>query len=149
MSLFRRKRPALPQIRNEPSGPNPPCLISLAPPGLVDDKVTINLPGPSTSQITPLDERTYLVLDQGEGPCAYQTKTGLVSLSDAVSAAQAVCDGFVMRQLAAHPALAAQAGFSRVQWVFMPDPQDGSPGLPDADILDLLLANNIEYSLYL
>ncbi|MDR1185890.1 MAG: hypothetical protein LBK95_00285 [Bifidobacteriaceae bacterium] len=156
MSLFRRKSDspepirrasALPRIQGEPTGPNPPCLISVAPEGTVPDKVTINLPGPATSGITPLDQRSYIVGDQGDGVQAFQIKTGVVEASDGVSAAQMVCDAFVMRQLAAHPGVAAEAGFSKIMWVFMPDEE--GVGMPDPQMLDLLLSNGVEYTLYL
>ena len=70
-----------------------------------------------------------------------------MSASDPTYAAQALCDGFVMRQLAAHPEVAAQAGFSKIEWVFMPN-EEGL-GMPDPVMLDLLLREGIEYQLYL
>ncbi|MDR0626409.1 MAG: hypothetical protein LBG11_03975 [Bifidobacteriaceae bacterium] len=153
MSFFSRKgkdaaaSAPLPQIVNEPTGPDIPRLISLAPPGTEPDKVTINLPGPSSQGMTPLDQRSYLVVDRGEGPRAFQVRVGLVSVSDPTYAAQALCDGFVMRQLAAHPVVAAEAGFSRIEWVFMPG-EDGL-GMPDPGMLELLKREDIEYQLYL
>ncbi|MDR2565467.1 MAG: hypothetical protein LBC97_05285 [Bifidobacteriaceae bacterium] len=155
MSLFRRrtdpalrrKASPLPRIEGEPTGPNPPCLISVAPGGDDPAEVAINLPGPSTLGITPLDRRVYLVGDQGDGVQAFQVKAGFVEAGDGISAAQALCDGFVQRQLAAHPTVAAQAGFTRIIWMFMPG-EDGF-GAPDADVLDLLLGNDVAYQLYL
>jgi hypothetical protein len=147
MSIFRRPPRGVPQINGEPRGPDAPAMISVAAPGTVEDKVAIDLPGPSRGGVTPLDQRSYIVGDRGDGPQAFQVKVGAVAVGDGVSAAQAVCDGFVARQLAAHPQIAAEAGFSEIVWAFFPG-EDGAAG-PDPQMLDLLEANQIPYQLYL